>query len=160
MYHVVNKPRLYIIRLHPKDQAAADGCHCGHTLSQLGVRGPSGRRDGGVGAAALVCEYATVPAPRRHRACQLSNTSGNLSQVRMIPAGMLMTRRCYRPNCLTEHGACTTQLITCSLYDSNAGTCSPSTFAPCGRVRPPQSRTQLLDQNRGGIGGFQSGWRP
>jgi hypothetical protein len=62
MYHVVNKPRLYIIRLHPKDQAAADGCHCGHTLSQLGVRGPSGRRDGGVGAAALVCEYATVPA--------------------------------------------------------------------------------------------------
>jgi hypothetical protein len=45
MYHVVNKPRLYIIRLHPKDQAAADGCHCGHTLSQLGVQGPRGAMD-------------------------------------------------------------------------------------------------------------------
>jgi|EP01047_Picozoa_sp_COSAG01_P003909 hypothetical protein len=59
MYHVVNKPRLYIIRLHPKDQAAADGCHCGHTLSQLGVRGPSRRDGSGVVARRRLC--ASMP---------------------------------------------------------------------------------------------------
>jgi hypothetical protein len=57
MYHVVNKPRLYIIRLHPKDQAA-DGCHC-YTLSQLGVRGPSRRDGSGVVARRRLC--ASMP---------------------------------------------------------------------------------------------------
>jgi hypothetical protein len=59
MYHVVNKPRLYIIRLHPKGHQAADGCHC-YTLSQLGGAGPSGRRDGsGVVARRRLC--ASMP---------------------------------------------------------------------------------------------------